>query len=182
MRPLRQRVVYRDLCEEAQWRLADLCPRGSRNRVQPIVTVGKAAREIVEAAREQHADLIIMGVPNQRGLRRWFRRTAVEKVRRKVSIPVITVGARPRGPRGSLHQGGAASPRVEGDEREFSRDGMVQGGDDRMLVLTPGDANTACAVLPNGRANGLVRSHRGQASLQPAHVYGDEHPAGSDRR
>jgi nucleotide-binding universal stress UspA family protein len=103
-RPLRQRVVYHDLCEEAQWKLAALFPRESQDRVQPIVTVGTPAREIVRVAREQHIDLIIMGVPNRRGLRRWFRRTVVEKVRRKAPIPVITVEAQQRGPGSSSHQ------------------------------------------------------------------------------
>src|SRR5262245_11854851 len=87
------KLIHRDLCEEAQWKLSALLPAGSRDRFRALVTVGKGADEIVRVAREQHADLIIMGPHGRRGLRSYLRRSLAAQVHRKVSIPVITVDA-----------------------------------------------------------------------------------------
>jgi nucleotide-binding universal stress UspA family protein len=83
------KVVHRDLCQEAQWKLATLLPPQA-DRFRALVTVGKAADEIVRVAREQHADLIVMGTQGKRGLRRWLRRSVADRVRRKAAVPVIT--------------------------------------------------------------------------------------------
>jgi nucleotide-binding universal stress UspA family protein len=85
-----QKVVHRDLCQEAEWKLATLLPP-QPDRFRALVTVGKAADEIVRVAREQHADLIVMGTQGRRGLRRWLRGSVADRVRRKASVPVITV-------------------------------------------------------------------------------------------
>jgi nucleotide-binding universal stress UspA family protein len=84
-----QKVVHRDLCQEAQWKLATLLPP-RQDRFRALVTVGKPADEIVRIVREQHADLIVMGTQGRRGLRRWLRRSVADRVRRKASVPVIT--------------------------------------------------------------------------------------------
>jgi universal stress protein A len=84
-----QKVVHRDLCQEAQWKLATLLPP-CQDRFRALVTVGKPVDEIVRVAREQHADLIITGTQGRRGLRRWLRRSVADRVRRKASVPVIT--------------------------------------------------------------------------------------------
>jgi nucleotide-binding universal stress UspA family protein len=84
-----QQVVHRDLCQEAEWKLATLLPP-QPDRFRAFVTVGKAADEIVRVAGEQHADLIVMGTQGRRGLRRWLRRSVADRVRRKASVPVIT--------------------------------------------------------------------------------------------
>jgi nucleotide-binding universal stress UspA family protein len=86
-------LISRDLCEEAHWKLSALLPAGSRDRVRALVTVGKAADEIVRVAREQHADLIIMGTHGRRGLRHLLGSSVGAKVSRKASVPVITVDA-----------------------------------------------------------------------------------------
>lgn len=120
--PLRQRILYRDLCEEAQWKLADLFPRRSRNRVQTIVTAGKVADEIVRVAREQDADLILMGTRRRSAWRRLFRKGVVAKVRRKASIPVIQLEAPQRG---------TATPQgAEGSGVECGRERMVHSTDE----------------------------------------------------
>jgi nucleotide-binding universal stress UspA family protein len=87
------KLIHRDLCEEAQWKLSALLPTGSPDRFRTLVTVGKAANEIVRVAREQHADLIVMGTPGRRGLRHLLRSSVATKVSRKASVPVITVDA-----------------------------------------------------------------------------------------
>jgi universal stress protein A len=87
-----QKLVHRDLCAEAEWKLAALLPP-QRDRFRTLVTVGKAADEIVRIAREQRADLIIMGTRGRRGLRRWLRRSVADRVRRKAPALVLTVEA-----------------------------------------------------------------------------------------
>ena len=81
--------IHRDLCQEAEWKLATLLPPQS-DRFHAVVTVGKAADEIVRVAREQHADLIVMGTQGRRGFRRWLRSSVADRVRRRTAVPVIT--------------------------------------------------------------------------------------------
>jgi nucleotide-binding universal stress UspA family protein len=85
------RRVARDLVAEAEWKLAALLPP-QPDRFRALVTVGRAAEEIVRVARAQGADLIIMGTHGRRGLRRWFRRSVTDQVRRQAPAAVLTVG------------------------------------------------------------------------------------------
>ena len=87
------KLIHQDLCEEAQWKLSSLLPAGSPDRFRALVTVGKAADEIVRVAKEHIADLIIMGTHGRRGLRHLLGSSVVAKVSRKASVPVITVDA-----------------------------------------------------------------------------------------
>jgi nucleotide-binding universal stress UspA family protein len=83
--------VSRDLVAEAEWKLAALLPP-QPERFRALVTVGRAADEIVRVARAQGADLIIMGTHGRRGLRRWLRRSVTDQVRRQAPTAVLTVG------------------------------------------------------------------------------------------
>jgi universal stress protein A len=85
-----QKLVHRDLCAEAEWRLAALLPP-QHDRFRIEVTVGNAADEIVRVAREQKADLIIMGTQGRKGLRRWLRRGVADQVRSMAPAVVMTV-------------------------------------------------------------------------------------------
>jgi universal stress protein A len=87
--------VSRDLVAEAEWKLAALLPP-QPDRFRALVTVGRAADEIVRVARAQGADLIIMGTYGRRGLRRWCRRSVTDQVRRQAPTAVLTVGPRQR--------------------------------------------------------------------------------------
>jgi nucleotide-binding universal stress UspA family protein len=89
--PRPQKAVHRDLCAEAEWKLAAWLPP-QPDRFRTLVTVGKAAEEIVRVAREQRADLIVMGTHGRRGLRRWLRGSVADQVRRQAPVPVVTVG------------------------------------------------------------------------------------------
>jgi nucleotide-binding universal stress UspA family protein len=91
--PLEQQLIHRDLCEEAGWKLDALVPPGSWTRVHTVVTGGKAVDEIARVAKEQHADLILLGVRGRRGWRHVLRRTMADRVRRKARIPVVTLDA-----------------------------------------------------------------------------------------
>jgi nucleotide-binding universal stress UspA family protein len=84
-----QKVVHRDLYQEAEWKLATLLPPQS-DRFRGLVTVGKPADEIVRVAQEQHADLIVMGARGRRGLWSSLRQSVADRVRRKALVPVIT--------------------------------------------------------------------------------------------
>ncbi|HSF32622.1 MAG TPA: universal stress protein [Candidatus Tectomicrobia bacterium] len=86
-----QRLIRRDLCEEARWKLDDLVPPRCRARVHTVVTVGRAVNEIVRVATAQHAELILLGARGRLGWRHLFRGTMADRVRRKVLIPVITL-------------------------------------------------------------------------------------------
>jgi nucleotide-binding universal stress UspA family protein len=88
-----QQLIRRDFCEEARWKLDALVPPKCRARVHTVVTVGRALDEIVRVAKEQHADLILLGAHGLRGRRHVFRRTMADRVRRKVLIPVVTLDA-----------------------------------------------------------------------------------------
>jgi nucleotide-binding universal stress UspA family protein len=93
------KVICHDLCEEAEWKLADLLPVGEAERFHTLVTVGRAADEIVRVAKEESVDLIVMGAGTRRGLRRLLRRPVTAKVIRKAHIPVITLDVTDRSPR-----------------------------------------------------------------------------------
>jgi nucleotide-binding universal stress UspA family protein len=116
------KLIHRDLCEEAKWKLSALLPAGSRDRFRVVVTVGKAADEIVRVAREQKADLIVMGTHARRGLRLLLRSSIAARVSRKASIPVITVDATHGDLR--LHSGGLGVPyrRSDNGSASFNRD------------------------------------------------------------
>jgi nucleotide-binding universal stress UspA family protein len=97
--PAPPQVMCRDLGEEARWKLAALLPTGPSERFRAMVTVGRPADEIIRVAREQKADLIVMGAAARRGLKRLLRRPVADKVVRKAHIPVITMNAMDRSPR-----------------------------------------------------------------------------------
>jgi nucleotide-binding universal stress UspA family protein len=100
-------LIHQDLCEEAQWKLSALLPAGSPDRFRALVTVGKAADEIVRVAKEHNADLIIIGTHGRRGLRHLLGSSVGAKVSRKASVPVITVDATHRD---LLHPAGIRAP------------------------------------------------------------------------
>src|SRR5262249_31827984 len=86
-------LIPRDYLEEARWKLDALVPPSCQARVYTAVTVGRAVDEIVRVAKEQHADLILLGARGRRGWRHVFRRTVADRVRRKALIPVVTLHA-----------------------------------------------------------------------------------------
>jgi hypothetical protein len=90
-----------------------------------VVTVGKPATEIVRVAREQDADVIMLGNEERRGLRRLLRRTLIDKVRRKASIPVIAVDAHDHGLEEAPGRSGASYQGIDGGEADFQGDEQV---------------------------------------------------------
>jgi hypothetical protein len=116
-----QKVICHDLCEEAAWRLAALWPVGVSERFHTLVTVGRAADEIVRVAKETSVDLIVIGAGTRRGLRRLLRRPVAAKVGHKTHIPVITVGVTERSRR-RMPAGGSAPDWLAAEGRTASED------------------------------------------------------------
>jgi nucleotide-binding universal stress UspA family protein len=135
------RIIHRDLCEEANWKLAALFPPSSQKRVRTVVTAGKPASEIVRVAREQDADLIILGNRRRRDLRRLMRRTIADKVRRKAPIPVIAVDADHLSIEGTPGRSGAPYQGVAGGHVDLQRDEQVLTQKDMARSCGP-DAST----------------------------------------
>jgi nucleotide-binding universal stress UspA family protein len=122
--PFPRRIIRQDLCEEAYCKLAVLFPREDQYRVCTVVTTGKPAREIVRVAREQEADLIMLGSRGRRGLRRFWRRTVTDKVMRKAMVPVIAVQTHDGNLGGAAGDSGASYLRV-GSGYADSHDGSL---------------------------------------------------------
>jgi nucleotide-binding universal stress UspA family protein len=143
--PLPQRIIRRDLCEEAYWKLAAMVPPALRKRVRTVVTVGQPATEIVRVAREQDVDVILLGNGGRRGLRRLLRRTVIDKVRRKASIPVIAVDAHDHGLEEDPAGGGVPDQGIDGGKADFQGDEQVLTAKDMAHAWCGADASTtAC--------------------------------------
>jgi nucleotide-binding universal stress UspA family protein len=124
--PFDQKLIRRDFCEEASWRLDVLVPPRCRARVHTMVTVGRAADEIVRVAKEQHADLILLGARGRRGWRHVFRRTVADRVRRKALIPVVTLDADDLGVGRDPERRGVPDQRI-GSDRAVSHSAELVG-------------------------------------------------------
>lgn len=70
-------------------RVPEEARRGAR--VTFVAVPGAPARAIVEAARAEKADLIVMATHERAGLRRWTHRSIARAVARAAPIPVLTV-------------------------------------------------------------------------------------------
>jgi nucleotide-binding universal stress UspA family protein len=121
--PVDQKRIHRDLCEEARWKLDALVPPGCLDRVHTVVTLGNVVHEIVGVAKEQRAELILMGVRHRSGWRHLFRRSIAERIRRKAPIPVITLDADDLRAEGALRRrGGLKQPPSDGRVAPHSLD------------------------------------------------------------
>ncbi|HSC27763.1 MAG TPA: universal stress protein [Vicinamibacterales bacterium] len=90
-------AVYDDrrLREDAEAELRNLVrSMGASQAVRDVVVdVGRPEQAIVAAARERHADLIVMGTQGLGGLRKVFFGSVTEKVLRESEIPVLAARA-----------------------------------------------------------------------------------------
>ena len=81
-------VLAADIKEKAEKRIADLVEQyaGSCGKVM----IGDAAEKIVEYAKEENADMIIVGTHGAKGLERIILGSTAERVVKKASCPVLT--------------------------------------------------------------------------------------------
>ena len=79
--------------EESQRLMADLIAKAAhdKGKIAPQVRRGTEFREIIAAAREEGADLIVMGTHGRTGLAHALIGSVAEKVVRKAPCPVLTV-------------------------------------------------------------------------------------------
>ncbi len=79
--------------EEARHLMADMIAKAAdwEVRITPQVRQGVEFREIIQAAREAAADLIVMGTHGRTGLAHALIGSVAEKVVRKAPCPVLTV-------------------------------------------------------------------------------------------
>ena len=87
------------LLREARARLERALPADERRRLALTVDarIGDVAENILETAREQHVDLIVMGTRGRHGLAHLLLGSVAERVLRHATCPVLTTHAAPRG-------------------------------------------------------------------------------------
>lgn len=96
-RPFQSEHIVIDLVAQAQGELYDLIRKEIKETV-PVavkVAVGKPAEEILQVAREEVADLIVMGTHGRTGLRHMLLGSVAESLVRTAPCPVFTVRAGP---------------------------------------------------------------------------------------
>jgi len=69
-----------------------LLPLDEHAPVERVLCEGASARGIVTAARENNADLIVIGTHGRHGLSRWILGSTAEAVLRQADCPVLCVG------------------------------------------------------------------------------------------
>ncbi len=83
------------ILEEARERLEHVRPPAPDIAVERRLKDGEPAVEIVRAAAEANADLVVMGTHGRRGLGRLLMGSVAEAVLRKAPCPVLTVKGPP---------------------------------------------------------------------------------------
>ena len=91
--PFSGQPIIIDLTEKASAELHDLAAKHLQGPVSPRVkvTVGKPPEEILRVAREEVAELIVMGTHGRTGLRHLLLGSVAEEVMRRAPCPVFTV-------------------------------------------------------------------------------------------
>jgi nucleotide-binding universal stress UspA family protein len=90
--------VHKRLREESRRILERARTVAARRRLEPTMVMretagGSVARAIVQEARKQRADLIILGTHGRRGVRRLVMGSDAEEVVRGAPVPVLLVRA-----------------------------------------------------------------------------------------
>jgi hypothetical protein len=157
-----------DLDEEACWKLAALLPPGAPERVRTWVTVGRVAAEIIRVAREEKADLIVLGTDGRRGLHPLLRRSLAAKVIHKTPIPVLLFES--QHPRLKRASGSRSVVHLRLDRR-----GIIIHPDDVVALLENEDIGRRTAIGMGERASAAAgvsansgsghRSQRGRGPL-----------------
>ena len=86
------------LLREARERLERALPADERSRFAVTIDarIGEVAETILETAREQRVDLIVMGTHGRHGLAHLLLGSVAERVLRNASCPVLTTHAAPQ--------------------------------------------------------------------------------------
>jgi nucleotide-binding universal stress UspA family protein len=87
-------VEFRKLAfDEARRRMGQLVSEGRLHnvKIEPLITEGRPATEILRVADETMADLILLPVEHKNVIERVFIGTTAERVVRQAGVPVLTV-------------------------------------------------------------------------------------------
>jgi nucleotide-binding universal stress UspA family protein len=84
-------ALFEALHDECERDLKEATRRVAPLHAQTLLCKGVAADEIVRAARETGADLIVMGSHGRRGLSHFFLGSVAEGVLQRSSVPVMVV-------------------------------------------------------------------------------------------
>ncbi len=76
---------------ELRDRLGDLVPDDSPVEVERLVAHGMPAEAIVEVAKEEHCDLIVLGTHARKGVARFFDGNVADSVTRSARCPVLAL-------------------------------------------------------------------------------------------
>lgn len=77
-----------------KYRLSQTLPTATRVKFEHALLFGDPATEIVEFAKENKVDLIVLGTHGATGLRRLLMGSVAEGVVRRATVPVMTVKER----------------------------------------------------------------------------------------
>ena len=80
-----------EVLDQVRRRLSECVARGGRANVTSAILAGAPARAIVDSARDQHADLIVMGTHGRHGMAHLLLGSVAERVVRTATCPVLTV-------------------------------------------------------------------------------------------
>jgi universal stress protein A len=80
-----------EILDHIRARLAERVARSGRTDVTSIILTGPTAPTIAESAREQKADLIVMGTHGRHGVTHLLLGSVAERVVRTAPCPVLTV-------------------------------------------------------------------------------------------
>jgi nucleotide-binding universal stress UspA family protein len=83
--------MMRESAEEQLGALLERLPPGARQRIVPRAELGSPDRTIVDMARRNNFDMIVMGTRGRSGLARLILGSVAEKVVRHAPCPVVTV-------------------------------------------------------------------------------------------
>jgi nucleotide-binding universal stress UspA family protein len=88
------------LIDDARTRIRELLAGESQTwcEVEPMVTTGRAYREILRVAKDQQAELIVMGAQGRAGIGLALAGSATQQVVRRAECPVLTVKGVPATP------------------------------------------------------------------------------------
>ena len=84
-----------EILKDVRGRLAERVARTGRPDAAADVLVGSPARAIVDTARQQEADLIVMGTHGRHGISHLLLGSVAERVVRTADCPVLTIRAAP---------------------------------------------------------------------------------------
>jgi nucleotide-binding universal stress UspA family protein len=94
-----ERELLRTSGAELKRFVARAVGKGDAARVEPVVMMGEASREILKEADRLPADLIVMGTQGLSGAGRLFFGSTTERVLRDATVPILAVPPRRKGSR-----------------------------------------------------------------------------------